>query len=98
MNPPIEFEWDADKAERNIKRHRIAFEEAVTAFDDNLALIFEDETHSFDEPRELLIGHSNRNRLLLIVFTERGAYSIRLISARLANGKEHKQYEQEKRF
>lgn len=94
----IEFEWDPDKAERNVKRHGVTFEEATTAFDDDLAHIVEDETHSFDEPRELLVGHSRRNRLLLVVFTERDAYTIRIISARLANGKERKNYEQAKRF
>jgi uncharacterized DUF497 family protein len=94
----IEFEWDPDKAERNLNRHGVAFEEATSAFDDDLAYIVEDETHSFDERRELLVGHSRRNRLLLVVFTERDAYRIRIISARLANGKERKRYEQEKRF
>lgn len=93
----IDFDWDPNKAERNFKRHAVTFEEAGSAFDDNLALIFEDETHSFDEPRELLIGHSSRNRLLLVVFTERRPSTIRIISARLANGKERKKYEQEKR-
>ena len=94
----IEFESDPAKAERNVKRHGITFEEAETAFDDPFALIVEDETHSFDEPRELLTGYSNRNRLLLIVFTQRSANFIRIISARVATRSEHKRYEQEKRF
>ncbi len=81
-----------------MKRHRVTFEEAVTAFDDELAYIVEDETHSFDEPRQLLIGHSRSNRLLMVVFTQRNADSIRIISARLADGKERKKYEQERRF
>ncbi len=92
----LEFEWDAAKAERNIQRHGVTFEEALTAFDDSFAYIVEDETHSFDEPRELLIGHSQRHRLLFIVFTER-PQSIRLISARRASRKERQKYEQEKR-
>lgn len=92
----VRFDWDEIKAERNIKRHGITFEEAETVFDDGMALIIEDETHSFDEPRELLNGYSERNRLLMVVFTQR-ANSVRIISARVANRKERKKYEQEKR-
>ena len=94
---PLEFEWEGDKAQRTIKRHDVTFEEAAGAFDDEFAYIFEDETHSLDEPRELLIGYSKRNRLLLIVFTQRGSL-VRLISARRVDGKERKLYEQAKRF
>jgi uncharacterized DUF497 family protein len=49
----VQLEWDPDKAEPNVKRHGVTFEEAASAFDDDLAYIVEDETHSFDEPREL---------------------------------------------
>ncbi len=94
----IEFEWDEEKAERNVRRHGVTFEEAETAFDDEFALIIEDETHSFDEARELLIGHSRRNRLLFVVFTQRAHNLIRIISARRAHGKERNKYEREKRF
>ncbi len=97
--PPahIEFEWDPAKAERNIRRHQITFEEAVTAFDDEYAIIFADEAHSFDEPRDVLIGYSNRAHLLTVIFTERGDV-VRLISARQATRGEKKRYEEEKRF
>jgi uncharacterized DUF497 family protein len=94
----IEFEWDPDKAKRNERRHGVTFEEAVTVFRDAWALVFEGETHSFDESRELLVGHSERNRLLFVVFTSRQDNAIRLISARIANSKERRQYEEEKRF
>lgn len=60
----------------------MSFEEAATAFDDPYALLIEDETHSDDETRELLIGYSKRNRLLFVVFIERSATVVRLISAR----------------
>jgi len=93
----IEFEWDPDKAQRNLRRHQIAFEEAVTVFDDEFALIFEDEVHSFDEPRDILIGYSNHAHLLTVIFTERGQV-VRLISARQATRNEKKRYEEEKRF
>lgn len=91
--PKLQIEWDADKAEQNIKRHNgITFEEAATCFDDEFAFIYPD-----DEVRDILIGYSTRNRLLLIVFTERGDV-VRIISARRAEPKERKQYEQTKRY
>ncbi len=89
--------WDPKKAQRNLVRHGVSFEEAATAFDDPYALLIEDETHSDDETRELLIGYSKRNRLLFVVFIERSATVVRLISARLADGSERRKYEQEKR-
>lgn len=92
----IRFEWDRNKAALNMKRHNITFEEASTVFRDNLAVIFEDKDHSEQELRELMIGHSNRNRLLVISFTERGD-AIRLISDRRANNREQAAYEQAKR-
>jgi uncharacterized DUF497 family protein len=50
-----EFEWDAQKAQQNLKKHGVAFEEALTVFGDPLANIFEDPDHSGDERRELII-------------------------------------------
>lgn len=95
--PKMEIEWDDDKAERNIARHGVTFEEAASCFYDELAYIFEDERHSCDEARDTVIGYSSRNRLLLVVFTERGE-ALRIISARRAEPKERKLYEQAKRF
>ena len=89
----MEFEWDQSKATANLKKHGVSFEEAKTVFDNPLAVIFDDETHSIDERREIIIGHSQRNRLLLIAFTERSS-SIRIISVRLATRKEREDYEQ----
>ncbi len=94
----IQFEWSAKKAASNLKKHGISFEEAETAFDDEHAYIFDDETHSDDEPRELVIGYSNRNRLLIVSFIQRVWNYIRIISARRANRAEHTKYEEEKRF
>ncbi len=94
----IEFEWSDDKAEANLQKHDVTFEEAETAFDDPHAYIFDDEEHWEDEPRELLIGYSKRNRLLFISFVQRAPNLIRIISARLADRSERKKYEQEKRF
>ncbi len=88
----MEFEWDESKATANLKKHGVSFEEAKAVFDNPLAVIFNDETHSVDEQREIIIGHSQRNRLLLISFTERSS-TIRIISARPATRKEREDYE-----
>ena len=67
-----EFEWDADKAKANQKKHGVAFEEALTVFGGPFASIFDDPDHSVDERRELIVGHSVGQRLLIVGFTERG--------------------------
>jgi hypothetical protein len=89
----MEFEWDETKATVNLKKHGVSFEEAKTVFDNPLALIFEDEAHSIGEQREIIIGHSRPNRLILVCFTER-SNAIRIISARLATPIEREDYEQ----
>jgi uncharacterized protein len=89
----MKFEWDTSKAASNLKKHDVSFAEAQTVFDNPLAFIFEDEAHSVTEHREIIIGHSHRNRLLLISFTEH-PNAIRIISARLATQKEREDYEQ----
>ena len=87
------FEWDPNKAKENIETHGISFDEASTAFGDTLSLAIYDPLHSEEEDRFILIGNSHRNRLLVIVHTER-AENIRIISARKATKKERKQYEE----
>lgn len=89
----LRFEWDANKALANAGKHGVSFEEAVTVFRDPLALIFDDEDHSDEELREIIIGHSERNRLLLVCFTERND-SVRIISARKATRRERRDYEE----
>jgi uncharacterized DUF497 family protein len=92
MNAPT-FEWDAAKAAANLKKHGVSFEEAVTVFQDPLAKIHADPDHSEDELRQILIGHSAQNRVLLVSFTDRRG-RIRLISGREATRREHKEYEE----
>jgi hypothetical protein len=87
------FEWDQDKAAANLTKHGVSFEEASSVFADPLAVIFDDEEHSEDERREIIIGHSQRNRLLLVSFVERES-SVRLISARVATRQEREDYEE----
>ncbi len=89
----IEFEWDLKKAGANRAIHGIDFEEALTVFRDPLARIFDDEAHSEVEAREIVIGHSAQNRLLLVCFAARGT-RIRLINARKATRRERKDYEE----
>ena len=86
------FEWDPQKAKSNLKKHGVSFEEASTAFQDTLSLTIDDPLHSIDEVRVVLIGMSNKNRLLVVVHAERGD-NIRIISARKATKKERKNYE-----
>jgi uncharacterized DUF497 family protein len=88
----ILFEWDPVKAAMNKKIHDITFDEASTAFKDTLSLTVYDPLHSEDENRFVLIGSSHRDRLLVVVLTERGE-RIRIISARKAKKKERQQYE-----
>ena len=87
------FEWDPNKAKENLETHGISFDEASTAFRDTLSLAIYDPLHSEEEDRCVLIGNSHRNRLLVVVHTERADY-IRLISARKATKKEREQYEE----
>jgi uncharacterized DUF497 family protein len=86
------FEWDKAKAETNKRKHGISFEEAASVFADPLAAIFPDPEHSDDEVREIIVGLSARNRLLVVSFTERSDV-IRIISARKATKRERKDYE-----
>ena len=86
------FEWDSVKAESNERKHGVAFPEAGTVFNDELALTFFDPAHSVDENRYVTIGRSATGRLLVAAHTQRGA-RIRLISAREATDNERRRYE-----
>jgi uncharacterized protein len=89
----LEFEWDSRKAEENLKNHGVGFDEALTVFADPSARILDDPDHSGDEAREIIIGYSQRQRLLLVSFTEREP-KVRIISARKATKRERQDYEQ----
>ena len=80
----MKFSWDPRKADSNLRRHGIAFDEAITVFNDPLALIFDDMVHSEEEHREIIIGTSTLSRLVLVCFVERSEDTIRIISARRA--------------
>ncbi|MCU0508695.1 MAG: BrnT family toxin [Anaerolineae bacterium] len=85
------FEWDRDKASRNIEKHGVSFEEAATVFSDELYITLLDEDHSTDEERYITIGRSKQERLLLVAHTERGT-RVRIISARQATRAEERYY------
>jgi uncharacterized DUF497 family protein len=88
-----QFEWDAQKAVANLKKHNVPFDEALTVFGDQLAQILDDPDHSVDERREVIIGHSALQRVLVVGFTERGAKT-RIINARSATARERQKYEE----
>jgi len=52
----LRFEWDPEKAAANLAKHGVSFEEALTVFSDPLARIFDDEDHSSEEEREIIIA------------------------------------------
>ena len=85
------FTWDPNKAIVNFRKHRIAFEEAVTVFSDPLALYITDDSHN---DRAILIGESIKSQLLLVVFIDKADHEIRIISARRATAHERKRYEE----
>ncbi len=90
----VEFEWNPAKNKANLKRHGVSFEEAKSVFYDDYAVQFYDENHSEQEDRFLLLGISNRSKLLMIVHCERdNGNKIRLISARKATSNESTYYE-----
>ncbi len=92
----MEFEWDPDKAARNLTKHGVSFRDAATVFGDPLAITYFDPDHSEDEDRFLTFGHSSAGRLLVVSHTDREDRT-RIISARRVTGKERKSYEEEQR-
>jgi uncharacterized DUF497 family protein len=90
---PLQFEWNARKAEANEAKHGVSFEEAITVFADPLARIFADEEHSESERREIIIGRSDQRNLILVSFAEADD-RVRIISARKATRTERKDYEE----
>jgi len=88
------FEWDAEKAEDNRAKHQgVSFEEATTVFGDPFFFAYKDLKHSKEEDCYVIIGVSERNRLLTVAFTERRR--TRIISARKSNHHETDLYQEE---
>lgn len=88
----MQFEWDREKARKNLKKHKVSFDEAMTVFYDPLSATFDDPDHSVDEQRLITVGYSSHGRLLVVSHTERGK-AIRIISARTATSHERRRHE-----
>lgn len=88
----MEFEWDEAKAKSNLDKHDVDFEEALTVFEDPLALTAYDPDHSEGEDRFITMGCSSTNRLLVVCHTDEDD-TIRIISAREATRSETRDYE-----
>jgi uncharacterized protein len=86
----VRFEWDQKKAAANLAKHGVSFEEAQTAFDDELGAYYPD---TLREDRFILIGYSRSRRLLFVVYAEVTEDAIRIISARKATKREKAHYE-----
>lgn len=91
----MRFERDDEKARINLKKHGVSFGEATEVFDDPNVVEAEDTEHSVEEARFVIIGYSTR-RLLFVVFAERRADVIRIISARPPTAAERRAYEEGK--
>ena len=87
------FEWDQGKAEANLKKHGIGFDEAATVFADPFSVTISDPDHSLKEARFIDIGTSNKGRVLVVSYTERQG-RIRIISCRKATAYERRTYEE----
>jgi len=89
----LSFEWDEDKAKANLKKHKVGFDEAATVFTEPYSITIHDPDHSADEQRYIDIGTSDKGRVLVVVYTERGSH-IRIVSCRKATSSERKLYEE----
>jgi uncharacterized DUF497 family protein len=89
----MRFEWDQRKANTNLRKHGVSFEEATTALRDDLGVTGHDPDHSLEEDRLVTFGISAQGRLLVVAHTERRGV-IRIISARPATRSERKIYEE----
>ncbi len=91
----MEFEWNSDKAIRNIQKHNVSFTEAATIFNDPLSLTYPDPDHSHYENRYITIGLAQSGKIIILAHTDRNN-KIRIISARLATRQERRFYEEGK--
>ncbi len=91
----MKFEWDENKNKQNIEKHKVSFEQAISVFYDDAAIIFQDKDHSIDENRFIIIGNSSFEQTLFVCYCERGKDELneeifRIISARRATNKERR--------
>ncbi len=89
----LRFTWDQAKADRNLRKHGVSFTEASSVFGDRLALDIDDPVHSERESRFVILGYSDRQRLLVVAYAEPEVDAVRIISARRAAPRERRNYE-----
>ena len=89
----MKFEWDPQKAEGNLKKHGVSFQEAGSVLGDALSITYPDPDHSAGEHRFITVGTSQSGSVLLVAHTDRRG-NIRIISARKTTRKERKHYEE----
>ena len=92
--PKIKITWDPAKAEKNIIKYDVSFNEAATIFKDPLALYYDDIEHSQKEKREFVIGRSASRERLLTCFMVRTEDTVRIISARTSTHRERQNYDE----
>jgi hypothetical protein len=85
----VRFEWNASKATANLRKHRVSFDEAASAFFDPFSVTGDDPDHSLEERRFVTFGVSSSGRLLVVAHTDNGD----AITARLATKAERNLYE-----
>ena len=88
------FEWDEEKNRANVAKHGVDFHDVRAAFSDSSALVLKDDRRDYGEDRFIVLCPV-QGRLMYVAYTERGD-AIRIISARRANDRERRLYEQRK--
>ena len=91
----MKFEWDLQKADSNLKKHGVSFQEAASVFGDVLSITYPDPDHSVREQRFITVGMSRAGRVLMVAHTDHGE-NVRIISARKTTPKERRYYEEGK--
>jgi uncharacterized DUF497 family protein len=95
-NRTVDFEWDPNKAEENLRKHGVSFStEGVAVFSDDYAVTVSDEESDPNERRFITLGLGGKGRVLVVAYCYRGD-RIRLISARQANAGESRQYQEQR--
>jgi len=89
----MKFKWDSQKADSNLKKHGVSFQEAASVLGDALSITYYDPDHSVREHRFITVGMSRSGRVLMVAHTDRGD-NVRIISARKAIRKEQGYYEE----
>jgi uncharacterized DUF497 family protein len=91
----MKFEWNSQKADSNLKKHGVSFQEAASVFGDAHSITYYDPDHSAREHRFITVGMSQAGKVLMVAHTNRGD-NVRIISARKTTRKERRYYEEGK--